>query len=402
MYRILEKMKVLDLTRLLPGGYATMILADLGAEVLKIEDMGAGDYLREMGPRVGKESLWFHAINRNKKSMRLNLKSPGGRDVFLRLVREHDALIESFRPGVMERLGLDYETLSAVNPRLVYCSLTAYGQDGPYRLRPAHDINCLAIAGALGLTGHRDGPPVPPGVQVADLSSGMMAAVGILAAYIQSLQTGRGAYVDVAMTDTVVSWMIWYLTRYLAGAGEPRRGAEELNGGQVCYNVYATKDGRYISMGNLENKFWEAFCRAAGRPDLVPLQFGTDDQARRAVQGFFAGKTRDEIVELFSQVDTCIEPVLEVGEVPEHPQIKARNLFVELSTDDGEVTTVATPLKIRGTDTDADQPAPKAGEHTRVMLHRLGYTDGEIDGLVEAGVVGRYSSGMGWSKNCAA
>lgn len=388
MYRLLQGMKVLDLTRLLPGGYATMMLADLGAEVLKIEDLGAGDYMREMGPRVGRESVWFHAVNRNKKSMRLNLKHPEGQAVFKRLVQEFNVLIEGFRPGVMERLGLGYATLAAVNPRLIYCSLSGYGQEGPYSQRPGHDINYIAIAGALGLTGHRAGPPIPPAVQVADLGGGLLAVVGVLAAYVHSLVTGKGAYVDTAMTDAVVSWMTLYLTTYLAGAGEPRRGGEELNGGRACYGVYATKDGRYISMGNLEPKFWEAFCGAAGRPDLLPLQFAGDEEARRAVQEFFADKTRDEIAEFFANVDTCIEPVLDVGEVPEHPQIKARELIVELPVGDGRITTVGQPLKFRGVERGADRAAPAAGEHTVEVMRRLGYQGPEIEALTAAGVVG--------------
>lgn len=387
MYRLLENMKVLDLTRLLPGAYATMVLADLGAEVVKIEDLGAGDYAREMGPRVNGESVWFWSVNRNKKSMRLDLKKAPGVAVFQRLVKEFNVLIESFRPGVMERLGLGYEALSTINPRLVYCSLSGYGQDGPYRLRPGHDINYTSIAGALGLTGVRGGPPVMSAVQIADLGGALMAVVGILAGFARSLVTGRGAYIDVAMTDTVVSWMTLYLTQYMAGAGEPHRGCEVLNGGCPCYGVYRTKDGRYVSMGNLEPKFWEAFCAAAGRPDLLPLQFTADPEAQQAVQEFFLSKTRDEVMKLFADADTCIEPVLDVSEVPEHPQLKARGLFVEIPVEGSCILTVGQPLKIRGAEVSADLGAPKLGEHTTEILRRLGYEDDDINDLIARGAV---------------
>ncbi|WP_027717511.1 CaiB/BaiF CoA transferase family protein [Desulfovirgula thermocuniculi] len=388
MYRLLENMKVLDLTRLLPGGYATMLLADLGAQVLKVEDTVAGDYMRDLGPRLGEMSVWYHAINRNKKSVRLNLKSPDGREIFLRLVREYDVLVESFRPGVMERLGLGYRELAEINPRLVYCSLTGFGQSGPHSQRPCHDINCLALAGALALTGQRDGPPIPPGVQVADLGGALTAAVGILAAYVRSAATGQGAYLDVAMLDVAVSWMTLYLTQYLAGAGEPRRGEEFLNGGLPCYGVYRTGDGRFVAVGNLEPKFWENFCRAAGRPDLIPLQFARDGEARRRVEEFFARLTRAEIEELFGRADTCLEPVLEVGEVPQHPQVKARNILIEQPAEGGTIITVGLPLKIQGAGVLPVREAPAPGQHTREVLLSLGYSEEEVGQFLATGVAG--------------
>ncbi|WP_207712582.1 CaiB/BaiF CoA-transferase family protein [Desulfofundulus sp. TPOSR] len=389
MYPLLEGMKVIDLTRLLPGGYATLLLADLGAEVVKVEDLGAGDYIRVMGPQVGKDSAWFHALNRNKKSVRLNLKDEQGKKIFCRMVEQFDVLIEGFRPGVMERLGLGYSVLAEVNPRLVYCSLSGYGQDGPYSQRPGHDINYISIAGALGLTGYRNGHPVPPAVQVADIGGGLMAVAGILAAYVQSLRTGRGAYVDVAMTDTVVSWLTLYITEYLATGCEPRRGLADLNGGQVCYGVYRTSDGYYISVGNLESKFWENFCTVAGRQDLMPLQHATNEEAFRVVEEFFQSKTRDEIMELFQEVDTCIEPVLDIKEVVAHPQIRFRNMIVETSDEDGrKVATVGNPLKFRGVVKNPDKRAPRLGEHTREILQRIGFNENEVKQLINKEIVG--------------
>lgn len=390
MFKLLEGVKILDLTRLLPGGYATLLLADMGAEVLKIEDPWQGDYIRDLGPKVeGGDSAYFCALNRNKKSFRLNLKEPQGREVFYDLVKSYDILIEGFRPGVMEKLDLGYKNISLLNPGIVYCSLSGYGQDGPYRLRPGHDINYISIAGALGLTGRKDGDPVMPAVQVADIGGGaILSAVSILAAYINRQRTGKGQYIDVSMLDGVVSWLTMYISAYLAGGEKPGCGKMQLNGGQICYEVYRTKDGKHISVGNLERKFWEEFCRASGRTDLLNLQFRGENECFEAMGQFFSSKTRAEIVEMFNGVDTCIEPVLDIDEAIEHPQVVHRGLITELKFPGGErVKTVGHPVKFYGADWEKDSLPPSPGQHTEEMLTKLGYNRDQIKTLQLHGII---------------
>jgi crotonobetainyl-CoA:carnitine CoA-transferase CaiB-like acyl-CoA transferase len=261
---------VLDLTRLLPGPYCTLLLADFGADVIKVEDPGLGDYARWNEPKVGEDSAFFSSLNRNKKSVTLNLKTAEGKELFLRLVEQADILVESFRPGVMDRLGLGYATLKTVNPRLIYSAITGYGQDGPYAGYPGHDINYLSYAGMLELQGERNQKPTPPVVQVADLGGGaLMAAVGILLAMQARQQTGEGQFVDISMTDGVISWLQTILPNYLANNELPKRGEMTLSGEKACYAVYETADGRYIAVGALEAKFWQEFCLGIGRPDFV-------------------------------------------------------------------------------------------------------------------------------------
>lgn len=390
MIKLLEGVKILDLTRLLPGGYCTQMLADMGAEVLKIEDLQMGDYIRGMGPPAdGGDSVYFHALNRNKKSMRLNLKESGGQAVFYRLVESYDVLIEGFRPGVMEKLDLGYDRLSKINPGLVYCSVTGYGQSGPYRLRAGHDINYISIAGVLGLTGSRDGAPVMPGVQVADIGGGgLMAAVGILAAIVNRQRTGKGQYIDVAMLDGAVSWLTMYLTHYLNTGEKAGRGEMQLNGGQACYSVYETRDGKFVSLGALEPKFWKEFCRLSGRNDLLKRQFSGSKKDFAEVQQFFSTKTRDEIVEMFSRTDACVEPVLELNEVAEHPHVFQRRLITDLTLPGGKtIKTVAHPIKFPGAEAGEDQLPPALGQHTVEVLMSLGYSREQISIMQANGVV---------------
>src|SRR3954469_3542452 len=274
----LEGVRVLDLSRLLPGGFCSLLLADFGAEVLKVEDTGMGDYIRwsppfHEGADESARSALFLALNRGKRSIRLDLKTPGGRDVLLRLVREHDVVLESFRPGVMERLGVGYERLRDENPRLVYCAITGYGQDGPFTGRSGHDLNYLGLNGLLDLTGDADGPPIQAAGQIADVGGGaLMAAFGILAALREREASGQGQLVDASMFDGSLSWLALVAGRYLCDGQVPRRGDLELAGRLICYRPYACKDG-WVTLGALEPKFWRAWCLGIGREDLVEKQF---------------------------------------------------------------------------------------------------------------------------------
>ena len=323
----LSGIRILDLTRLLPGAFCTMLLARIGAEVIKIEEPGTGDYMRWTPPLVDGQSVLFDALNRNKKSVTLNLKAESGRDALLNLVEGADVLVEGNRPGVMERLGLGWETLHGRNPKLVMCSITGYGQDGPFASRAGHDINYMATAGALGLNGEAGGPPVPLSVQVADIGGGgQQAAVEILGALVGVQRGGEGRWLDVSMTDGATSWLALAFAE--RSAGPPiLRGDQRLSGRFACYRVYACRGGGYYSVGALEPKFWAALCVAVERPELVEMQFveGEPQQrVHRAMEEVFASRTRDEWQAVLTPLDACCEPVLDLDEVLTHPQIAAR------------------------------------------------------------------------------
>jgi alpha-methylacyl-CoA racemase len=392
----LEGVRVLDLSRLLPGGFCSLLLADFGADVLKVEDTGIGDYVRwappfyeGASPSAG--SALFLALNRGKRSIRLNLKSDEGREVLLALVREADVVLESFRPGVLDRLGAGYEAMRAVNPRIVYCAISGYGQDGPNRDRPGHDMNYLGLVGLLGLTGEREGPPVQAAGQIADIGGGsLMAAFGILAALRERDRSGEGQLVDVSMADGALSWLAMVAARWFAEGVVPRRGELELGGGIACYRPYACADG-WVTLGALEPKFWQAWCRGVGREDLVGAQFappGSD--AHREVEAVFAARTREQWQAFASEHDCCLEPVLDLGEALDSELVRAREMVVELDQPGAQrpVRLLGVPVKLGRTPGDPNRaPAPVLGEHTRAVLASLGYDDARIDALEQAGAV---------------
>jgi crotonobetainyl-CoA:carnitine CoA-transferase CaiB-like acyl-CoA transferase len=385
--RPLSGTRILDLSRLLPGPVATLHLADLGAEVIKVEDTGTGDSGRFLGPMHGTTSWFFETVNRNKRSLCLDLKRPDGVAVFLDLCRGADVVVEGFRPGVMDRLGVGYDAVRAVNPRTVYASITGYGQTGPLRHRAGHDINYIGYAGVLDQTGPAGGPPVVPNFQIGDVLGGaLMALVGILAALTEARTTGRGRHVDVAMTDAVLAHAVFPLVSVVSAGSAPARGEGLLSGGVPCYGVYPTRDGRYMAVGALEEKFWRTFCTALGRPDLVPLQMAEGEaggKARREIETIFRGRTQREWVELFEPLDCCVTPVLTPGEALASEQARVRGLV----SWDGGTPRVGLPLGLSDFVADSPRPAPAAGADTDSILRQAGYDAARIAALRAGAVV---------------
>jgi len=383
----LAGIKVLDLSRLLPGPLASLVLADLGAEVDKIEDTAGGDYLRVMPPQLAGDeptSSVFLALNRNKRSALFDLKKPEAKTAFLRLVRSYDVVLEQFRPGVLDRLGLGHTTLLAQNPRLVVCALTGYGQTGPLAQRAGHDLNYLARAGVLGQQGPPE-RPVVPGFQLADVSGGLYAVLGIMGALMERARTGKGQVVDVAMVETAMPFaMVGFGLAF--GGQPPRRGEEVLTGGIAPYQTYRTRDGGAMTLASLEPKFWMQLCAGVGRtPDMSDLVPGPhQDALRAALARIFAERTRDEWIRFAEERDCCLEPVLSPDEARRDPHLLAREMFFELPSPWGPLPQLRTPL----TSVDRTHKAPpRRGEHTRAVLADAGFSGEEIDALARAGAV---------------
>jgi alpha-methylacyl-CoA racemase len=426
----LAGIRVLDLSRLLPGGFCSLLLADFGADVLKVEDTGMGDYIRWAPPYYegahdSAKSALFLSLNRNKRSIRVDLKSEQGREVLLRLVRDYDVVLESFRPGVLERLGVGYEQMRQVNPGIVYCAISGYGQHGPKRDSAGHDMNYLALVGLLGLTGERDGPPVQAAGQIADIGGGaLMAAFGILAALRErdgggagagvgsagvgsggvgsrspragsrSPGSGEGQIVDVSMADGALSWLAMVAGRYFAeqllGGEAPHRGGLELAGSLICYRPYECADG-WVALGALEPKFWQAWCRGVQREDLIEKQFeGPGSEAHAQVQEVFKGRTLTQWQDFAQQHDCCLEPVLDLDEALDSELVRAREMVVEIAQPGvpGGVRQLGIPIKLTRTPGHhAQRPGPALGEHTVEVLREAGHSPEEIEQLLHSGAV---------------
>jgi crotonobetainyl-CoA:carnitine CoA-transferase CaiB-like acyl-CoA transferase len=388
----LAGLRVLDLSRLLPGGYATMVFADLGADVIKVEEPGKGDYIRWMPPFASTGEGGGHLVlNRGKRSITCNLKTEEGRDVLIDLARTADVLVESFRPGVLDRLGVGYAALHDVNPRLVYAAISGYGATGPYVEKAGHDINYLAYAGALSFSGSAESGPWPPGLQIGDIGGGgLQTVVAVLVALRVRDQTGVGQFCDVSMTDGVLSWLSIHAGGYAATGASPLAGAELLNGGYAWYGTYRCADDRYLAVGALEPQFFHALVQALGVPELEGAHMDRDRQPelRARLEEVFDTKPRDEWLLVLGDIDACVAPVLDIGEAYADANTKARDMVVDMRLADGTSFPVpgvsprltATPGRVGA--------APTAlGADTAELLAELGRTPEQIDALRAAGAV---------------
>jgi alpha-methylacyl-CoA racemase len=426
----LSGIRVLDLSRLLPGGFCSLLMADFGAEVLKVEDTGAGDYIRWAPPyyegaQDSAKSAMFLSLNRNKRSIRIDLKQEAGREVLLRLVRDYDVVLESFRPGVLDRLGVGYERMREENPGLVYCAISGYGQTGPKRDASGHDMNYLGLIGLLGLTGEPDelgGHPIQAASQIADLGGGaLMAAFGIMAALrerdgapartgSQSSSpshpalahdggrsgSGLGQFVDVSMADGALSWLAMVVGQYFADGEVPKRGSQLLAGAAICYRPYECADG-WVTLGALEPKFWQAWCRGVAREDLIEKQFerpGSESHAQ--VVEIFKGRTRAQWTKFATQYDCCLEPVLELDEALASELVREREMLVTLEqpgVKDG-VRQLGIPVKLDRTPGEHNRlPGPALGEHSERVLREAGYSEAQVAELLKQGAVAAMPEG---------
>jgi len=387
----LDNITVLDLTRLLPGAVATMMLGDFGAEIIKIEEPGVGDPARQSRAGIKQPGAYFLATNRNKRSITINLKHERGRWIFFKLVEKADVVVEGFRPGVMDRLGIGYEALKEINPRLIYCAITGYGQDGPYRLKAGHDANYLSVAGLLNVNGPREGAPTLSGVQLADLAGGSLhAVIGVLLALQARARTGEGQFVDVSMMDGSLALMYVPFASFLANGAQPERGNEGLSGRYACYQIYETKDGRYLSLGALEHKFWENACRVLGREDFIGKCFSDSAQEEmiEAFREIFKTRTAAEWLAAFENVDTCVALINDIAEMIDDPQVKHRGLIAEIEhPTEGALKQIAPTVKLSATPGAMRLPPPRLGEHTREILESLDYTDEMIKSLAREEVI---------------
>ena len=387
----LQGLKILDFTTLLPGPYATMVLSDLGADVLRVLSGLRPDATFFLPPAIPGTAMSAAAacLGRGKRSIILNLKDSKAGEIIRRLIREYDIVIEQFRPGVMEKFGLDYSSLKEINPRLIYCSLTSYGQTGPLRYRAGHDINYLARSGIMSYSGRKDTGPTLMGAQIADVTCGAQnAVIGILAAVTHRLMTGCGQYLDVAMTDGALALNALFGAGFLAGGEEPAREETILNGG-CLYDFYETRDGRHLSFGPLESVFFNAFCEAIDRPDLITTGVAPADggKIKNELCRLFKTKTLDEWMNFFAGIDVCIEPVLTMSEVAADPQTQARQMIVNVPLPDGKtVRQIAHPVKFSKTPPQYRFAGVPAGTHNREILLGLGYTAEEIEEFKKSGL----------------
>jgi alpha-methylacyl-CoA racemase len=385
----LDDVRVLDLTRLLPGPFCTLLLADFGADVIKVEDTAGGDYMRWMPPLVDEYSAMFHPINRNKRSISIDLKNPLGREAFLRLAATADVVVESFRPGVMDRLGIGDAALREVNPRIVLCSISGYGQDGPFRDRAGHDLNYAAVAGVLMLGGTGADGPAMPGLQVGDLGGGALdAALAIMVALHHAARTGRGQHCDISMVDGLVSWTAVHASQLFATGEAPAPGGGTLTGRYPCYRIYPCADG-YLAVGALEPKFWREFVEVIGLTELAENGLVDGEEGRRtaaAVEAVLRTRTRSQWEQTLAGHDVCVEPVLDVGETFEHPQVRSRGLRLEPG--DGRPTAqTGFPIRLAATPAAYRRAAPGYGEHTDEVLGDAGYDSEHIAALRAAGAI---------------
>jgi crotonobetainyl-CoA:carnitine CoA-transferase CaiB-like acyl-CoA transferase len=398
----LEGVKILDLSRLVPGAFCTMLLGDLGAEVLKIEAPGVTEFRGSLGALPGegnRRAAAYYALDRNKKSIVVNLKSEAGREIFYCLSRRADVIVEGFRPGVAKRLGVDYETISKLNPKIIYCSLSGYGQDGPYHAFPGHDINYIAMAGVLGLIGSSEEPPVIPLNLIADFAgAALYGALGISVALVARNKTGKGQYLDMAYIDGAISLMTWF-SGYFFDGSMLKRGESWLHGAYPYYGIYETKDGKYITIGCLEPHFWENICRFLGKEEYISYHFAPEhtfhkpedekwDEIRSSLKQIFLTKTRDEWFELLIHNDIPAGKVYTPDEVFSDPQVLHRQMVIEVEHPTlGKIKQVGIAPKFSSTPGKVRSVSPLPGEHTNEILQELGYKRKEIENLRREGVV---------------